>query len=141
MKAWPKPVTTHSFQVGLLSFSDGRLRVHNTLADTIRRHAAVLSEAVAGDPLLRVTEARETARSSRLARDMALEARGTGIEVALFNIPVFAFPNYSLLAARLLDMPVALSSPKDGNAARTRRHHGGARRFAADRPEKQEILG
>ena len=114
MRVWPKPVTAHSFKVGLLSFSDGRLRVHNTLVDTIRRHAAVLAKAIQEDPLLTVMEAREIARSSRIARDMAREARGAGIEVALFNIPVFAFPNYSLLAARLLDMPVALSSPKDG---------------------------
>ena len=114
MKVWPKPVTSHSFKVGLLSFSDGRLRVHNTLADTIQRHAAVLAKAIEGDPLLTVTEARAIAHSSRIARDMAREARGAGIEVALFNIPVFAFPNYSLLAARILDMPVALSSPKDG---------------------------
>ena len=64
--------------------------------------------------MLKVTRAREIATSSRIAREMAREARRAGIEVALFNIPVFAFPNYSLLAARLLDLPVAISSPKDG---------------------------
>ena len=109
-----KPVTSHSFKVGLLSFSDGRLRVHQTLADTVRRHAAVLANALEQDPLLKVAESREICRSSRIAREMAREARQAGIDVALFNIPVFAFPNYSLLAARILELPVALSSPKDG---------------------------
>jgi L-fucose isomerase len=39
--------------------------------------------------------------------------RGAGIEAAVFNIPVFAFPNYSLMAARLLGFPVLLNSPRD----------------------------
>ena len=108
------PVTSHSFKVGLLSFSDGRLRVHQTLADTVQRHAAVLANALEQDPLLTVAGSREICRSSRTAREMAREARQAGIDVALFNIPVFAFPNYSLLAARILELPVALSSPKDG---------------------------
>jgi L-fucose isomerase len=114
MKAWQKPVTNHSFNVGLLSFSDGRLRVHNTLADAVQRHAGILAKSIEKDPMLTVTEAREIARSSRIARDIARDARRAGIDVALFNIPVFAFPNFSLLAARLLDIPVAISSPKDG---------------------------
>jgi L-fucose isomerase len=114
MKVWPKPVTSHSFKVGILSFSDGRLRVHNTLADTIQRQAVVLAKAIEGDPLLTMMESRAIVHSSRGAREMAREVRGAGADVALFNIPMFAFPNYSLIAARLLDMPVALCSPKDG---------------------------
>jgi L-fucose isomerase len=45
---------------------------------------------------------------------VAAEMKGAGIEAAVFNIPVFAFPNFSLMAARLLELPVLLSSPQDG---------------------------
>ena len=102
------------YSVGLLSFSDGRMRVHLTLQDSVRNHAAVLAEAIARDPLLEAVPATEIAYSAQMARRTALEMRGKNVEAAIFNIPVFAFPNFSLIAARLLGLPVLLSSPKDG---------------------------
>ena len=45
---------------------------------------------------------------------LAKQMRSHDAEAAVFNIPVFAFPNFSLLAARILEMPVLLSSPRDG---------------------------
>jgi L-fucose isomerase len=101
------------FRVGLLSFSDGRKRVHETLAGAIRRHAGILADAIAKDPLLEAVPASDIVHSAAKARSMAAEMRGAAIEAAVFNIPVFAFPNFSLIAARLLDMPVLLSSAKD----------------------------
>jgi L-fucose/D-arabinose isomerase len=108
------PALSEPYRVGLIGFSDGRLRVHETLKDTIVRHRQAIREALSGDPLLSVTEATDTVFSAKLARRMAKELRGTDIEAAVFNIPVFAFPNFSLIAARVLDLPVLLSSPKDG---------------------------
>ena len=102
------------FRVGLLSFSDGRLRVHRTLEDTIHAHGALLVEAIGEDPLLEPICATQIAFSSRIARSIAREMKAAGIEAAVFNIPVFAFPNFSLIAARLLELPVLLSSPKEG---------------------------
>lgn len=101
------------FRVGLLSFSDGRLRVHESLVGTIRRHETTLADAIERDSLLAMTPASEIIHSAAQARSVAAEMRAAGIEAALFNIPVFAFPNFSLIAARLLEMPVLLSSPKD----------------------------
>ncbi len=102
------------FRVGLLSFSDGRLRVHQSLEGTIQKHAAVLAEAIRRDPLLAVVEGSQIAHSAKAARCLAREMRASEIEAAVFNIPVFAFPNFSLLAERLLDLPVLLSSARDG---------------------------
>lgn len=101
------------FRVGLLSFSDGRGRVHETLIDAIRKHEATLANAITQDPLLEVIPAKEPIHSVAQAKTASMEMRGLGIEAAVFNIPVFAFPNYSLMAGRLLEMPVILSSPKD----------------------------
>jgi L-fucose isomerase len=109
------PTPAEPFRVALLSFSDGRLRVHRTLEETIGRHRAVLAEAIGRDPLLRLLdEPAGTAHSTRLAAGLAREARRAGAEAAVFNVPVFAFPNFSAVAARVLEMPVLLSSPQDG---------------------------
>ena len=115
MKSLPGPAfKVEPYRVGLMGFSDGRVRVHKTLEETIVRHGRVLAEAIDSDPLLEVFPAGEIAYSAKLARQGALELRGGGAEAAVFNIPVFAFPNFSLIAARVLGMPVVLSSPKDG---------------------------
>ena len=105
-----KPVP---FRVGLLSFSDGRQRVHETLADAVRRNQTTLADAIERDPLLVAIPANEIIHSIAQAKTAATEMRAGGVEAAVFNIPVFAFPNYSLMAARLLDLPVLLNSPKD----------------------------
>ncbi len=102
------------YRVGLMGFSDGRVRVHKTLEETLARHGKVLKKAIESDPLLKAAPAGEIAYSSKLARQGALELRAGGAEAAVFNIPVFAFPNFSLIAARVLGLPVLLSSPKDG---------------------------
>ena len=60
-----------------------------------------------------VAESREICRSSRTAREMARK-RGRLESTWRFSIFRYSLSNYSLLAARLLDLPVALSSPKDG---------------------------
>jgi L-fucose isomerase len=109
----PPPQTRAPFRVGLLSFSDGRLRVHETLIHAIRSHESTLASAIAQDPLLEPIPAEEIIHSVAQSRTAAKQMRGAGVEAAVFNIPVFAFPNYSLMAARLLDMPVILSAPKD----------------------------
>ena len=102
------------YRVGLIGFSDGRFRVHKTLEDTIVRHGKVLAEAISKDPLLEVCSAEQIVHNAKLARHGALELRSKAVEAAVFNIPVFAFPNYSLITARVLALPVLLSSPKEG---------------------------
>ena len=102
------------YRVALLSFSDGRYRVHKTLEDTILTNNSILADAIGKDPLLRVVEASEIIYSSKIARSIAKEMLKADAEAAIFNIPVFAFPNFSMISARVLGLPVLLSSPKDG---------------------------
>ena len=73
-----------------------------------------MPSAISKDPLLAVYPAEEIAYSAKLSRKGAKELRSKNVEAAVFNIPVFAFPNYSLIAARVLEQPVLLSSPKEG---------------------------
>jgi L-fucose isomerase len=108
------PFLEEPYRVGILGFSDGRERVHHTLEPVIERHRRVLSDAISRDPLLALAETGAPAYSSAAARQLARCARADNIEAAVFNIPVFAFPNFGLIAARVLEMPVLVSSPIDG---------------------------
>src|ERR1017187_2309524 len=107
----PEP-SVQPFRVGLIGFSDGRLRVHETLAGAIRRHADILAKAIAGDPLLEAVPAAGIVHSAAMARASAAEMRAAGIEAAVFNIPVFAFPNFSLMAAHGAMAQIGLQSVK-----------------------------
>jgi L-fucose isomerase len=84
------------------------------LEPTILRHAQVLQQVIRTDPLLTPVEASMLVNSSGAARRVAKELRAADVEATVFNIPVFAFPNYSLIAARVLELPVLLSSPLEG---------------------------
>ena len=105
--------TRTPFRVGLLSFSDGRLRVHESLASTVRDHETTLAGVIGEDPLLEVIPSGEIVHSIAQAKTAARQLRAAGVEALVFNIPVFAFPNYSLMTARLLGMPVIMSSPRN----------------------------
>ncbi|MGD0130384.1 MAG: hypothetical protein ABSF46_34155 [Terriglobia bacterium] len=74
---WVKP-----FRVGLLSFSDGRLRVHRTLENT---HGARLTEAIGKDPLLAPVATSQIAHSSKFARQVAAEMKAAGVEAVVFT--------------------------------------------------------
>lgn len=107
------PAAPVPFRVRVLSFSDGRQRVHESLASAIDSHERSLRLAIEKDRLLANIQGSEAIHSAAQAKRAASEARAVGLDVAVFNIPVFAFPNFSLIAARLLDLPVLLCSPKD----------------------------
>jgi len=79
------PANPRAFRVGLMSFSDGRLRVHRTLEDTIKSHGSLLAEAIGKDPMLQPVAATQLAHSSKIARAVASEMRAAGIEAAVFN--------------------------------------------------------
>jgi len=101
------------FRVGVLAFSDGRPRVHQTLEAAIATHSDALLQALRQDPLLEAPGIVPIAASAKAAREGAQRVRRDGAEAVVFNVPVFAFPNFSLIAARILDQPVLLSSPKN----------------------------
>lgn len=101
---------SNGVRIGLLSFSDGRKRVHEGLRSGLEARAGELgrmieragAEAVAGG---------EIVHSPRQAVREAKRLRAADVAGAVFNIPVFAFPNFSAIAARVLGEPVAIMSP------------------------------
>ncbi|MGD2175834.1 MAG: hypothetical protein PVJ27_10565 [Candidatus Brocadiaceae bacterium] len=97
-------------RIGLLSFSDGRKRVHKSLEAGIREHQDHL-QAIIEQSGAAAAVAEEVAHSPRIAVREARKLLAADVAAVVFNIPVFAFPNFAALAARVLRKPVAILSP------------------------------
>ena len=97
-------------KIGILSFSDGRQRVHESLREGILKEQealVALLKAIGVAPVI----ASDIAHTPRTATGLARELLAQDIACVVFNIPVFAFPNYPALAAAVLKKPVAVMSP------------------------------
>lgn len=97
-------------RIGLISFSDGRKRVHDGLEQGILEHEARIAAAIAelGGEAVR---ADAVAYTPRMAVQAARDVMSADVAAVAFNIPVFAFPNLSVLAADVLEKPLVLLSP------------------------------
>jgi L-fucose isomerase len=97
-------------KIGVLSFSDGRERVHESLRPGIEaeeRKLAAAIRALGFDPVCAEAVSWRPRQAVAAAKRLLAEDVG-GV---VFNLPVFAFPNLPLLAADVLQLPVALVSP------------------------------
>ncbi len=101
-------------RVGILSFSDGRLRVHETLTPAILAHAGRLQMALERAGNIEVVQAPDIVHGNRQAGLLAKWLNAQDLDAVLLNVPVFAFPNYTAIAARLLHVPIAACAPVDG---------------------------
>ncbi|MFW6189396.1 MAG: L-fucose/L-arabinose isomerase family protein [Planctomycetota bacterium] len=101
---------TEAFKIGLISFSDGRKRVHEDLRPTIVERQRGL-ETVLRDAGAEPVVAQEVVHTPRLAVREARRLAAADVAGVVFNIPVFAFPSFSAIAARVLEKPVAVLSP------------------------------
>ncbi len=101
-------------RIGVLSFSDGRERVHDTLKEHIQKCENALIaelekmgvEVLRGDAII---------HSNATARSVALSMASQLPDACILNVPVFAFPNFSVIAAHLLRCPVMATSPQNGS--------------------------
>ncbi len=100
-------------RVGILSFSDGRKRVHESLEPYIRECEAKLSKMLADAGGVAVEAGRDVIYTPSLAGDMASDMAGQNLDAVIFNVSVFAFPNLSTIAARLLHLPILVFAVKN----------------------------
>ncbi len=101
-------------RIGLLSFSDGRERVHKDLAPVIADGAAKLRAALEGSGEVEVEAAGETIWRHSQAREQARAVACAGVDGTIFNIPVFAFPNLARIAAACGQPPFLAHTPGFG---------------------------
>ena len=96
-------------RVGVLTMSDGREGVHRDVEKFARGVEAEISAALeaAGHEVVR---AREVVWTNRLAVGEARRIASQRPDLTVFNIPVWAFPHFSMLAARETPGPLLLFS-------------------------------
>lgn len=102
-------------KVGLLSFSDGRESVHASLGEYIAKQAADIRAGLEATGQVEIIEpACGTVWSNGLARQAALEIKAQLPDAVVFNVPIFAFPNFSLVAESVLQLPTLIVSNVNG---------------------------
>ena len=96
-------------RVGVLTMSDGREGVHRDIEKFARRVEAEISASLeeSGHEVVR---AREVVWTNRLAVSEARRVADTRPDLTIFNIPVWAFPHFSMLAAGETPGPLLLFS-------------------------------
>lgn len=98
-------------RIGLLSFSDGRERVHKTLAPTIDKTAISIKTALETSGEFEVVLGKEIIWQHSQAREQARWTHSQNISGTILNVPVFAFPNLARIACNFAQEPFLAFSP------------------------------
>jgi L-fucose/D-arabinose isomerase len=96
-------------RIGILTMSDGREPVHRDI-EKFARNVEVEIVAVLESAGHEVVRAREVVWTNRLAVNEARRLADARPDLTIFNIPVWAFPHFSMLAARETPGPLLLFS-------------------------------
>ena len=98
---------------GLLSFSDGRDRVHEMLIPDILEHEQAIIRLLESTEKIKLYVGQEIVHSAESARREMRRLASFNLDGVIFNIPVFAFPNYVVIAAQFSQVPILLLGPHD----------------------------
>ncbi len=101
-------------KIGLLSFSDGRERVHNNLTPNIEASAEQIREKLEKSGEIQVVSGQEIIWRHSQAREQAQFVAGQGVDGTILNVPVFAFPNLARIACQFAQSPFLALSPLYG---------------------------
>ncbi|MEY8338545.1 L-fucose isomerase [Lachnospiraceae bacterium 62-35] len=101
-------------RVGILSFSDGRADVHEGLSSYIAECSAKIRTELEQTGEVELCSPDRIVAGNKQAREYALELKAQLPDAVIFNVPVFAFPNFSLIAAGVLKLPVLVISNING---------------------------
>jgi len=98
--------------VGLLTFSDGRDFVNRDVGDFVRSSEERIARALEGMGHT-VVKARSAITSTALAASEARFVASNYPDLTIFNYPVWAFPNFTMVAASAIPTPLLLLSTID----------------------------
>lgn len=100
-------------RLGLMSFSDGRDDVHESLVDDIRQHEVRIKQILEDTGEVEVVVAQEVIHSPEGARREARRLSDQHVDGVILNIAVFAFPNYVVIATQFGRGPYLVLGPQD----------------------------
>lgn len=102
-------------RVGILSFSDGRARVHESLDGYITQQRDTIARAIESTGEARAVYPDFACATNEQAAEAARWLTGENVDACILNVPVFAFPNFPGLAERLLrGTPMIAIAPVNG---------------------------
>lgn len=86
--------------LGIIGFSDGDPEVHESLKDVVQHQVDVIEAELKRDGSVDVIIADRLVNSVESAKEEAEKLKAKGIDGTIFSYGVFAFPNFSAIAAR-----------------------------------------
>jgi len=86
--------------LGLIGFSDGDPDVHEQLKDVVQKQVDVIAEEIRKDGRVDVIVADRLVNSVITAKEEAEKLKSKGVDGTIFSYGVFAFPNFSAIAAQ-----------------------------------------
>jgi len=86
--------------LGLIGFSDGDPDVHEQLKDVVQKQVDVIAEELRKDGRVDVIVADRLVNSVITAKEEAEKLKSKGVDGTIFSYGVFAFPNFSAIAAQ-----------------------------------------
>jgi L-fucose isomerase len=101
-------------RVGILSFSDGRRRVHEGLAPYIKEQESRIRTSLERTGEVEVLLPDEIAWHPELARSQSRLIAARQPDAVILSVPVFAFPNLAVIATALQAVPCLALSPVNG---------------------------
>jgi len=99
--------------VGVVSFSDGRKEVYPALLNEIQIKERALVEALTADRSVKVLTCDAPVHTPAEARSAARRLVSEGAQCCIFHFAVFGFPQYAVITAKLLNMPVLIYAPQN----------------------------
>ena len=97
-------------KVGILTFSDGRAKVHEELEPLNLKYQHQLAEALRATGEVEPVEAERTVWTNETAKEEAIRLARAGCELTIFNFAVWAFPHLAAIASRFAPGPFLLFS-------------------------------
>ena len=85
--------------LGLIGFSDGDPEVHEELKEIVQAQVDAIEKALQASGMVEVILADKLVASAADAKEEAEKLRGKGVDGTIFSYGVFAFPNFSAIAA------------------------------------------
>lgn len=86
--------------LGLIGFSDGDLEVHEQLKEIVQAQLDVIRKELETEGSVEVIVAERLVNSVETAKEEAEKLKAKGVDGTVFSYGVFAFPNFSAIAAK-----------------------------------------
>ena len=97
-------------KVGILTFSDGRKYIHDTLVELNQRYQDRLAKALEATGLIEVVPGQEIIWTPEGAQKEGRRMRECGVDMTIFNYAIWAFPHLSAIASTFAPGPYLLFS-------------------------------